>query len=94
MLRGRRWYSAHREHLYQWLVRCGFSHARVVALYMGWNLFVVVPVLYVINRSDASASPVGGFAGMLAVYALALLLWVFGKRRCLSQAKGAKKQEV
>ena len=94
MLRGRRWYSAHREHLYQWLVRCGFSHARVVALYMGWNLFVVVPVLYVVNRSDASASPVGGFAGMLAVYALALLLWVFGKRRCLSLAKGTKKQEV
>ena len=42
MLRGRRWYSAHREHLYQWLVRCGYSHARVVALYMGWNLVIVV----------------------------------------------------
>ncbi len=94
MLRGRRWYSAHREHLYQWLVRCGFSHARVVALYMGWNLCVVVPVLYLVNRGEASASPTAGLAGLLTVYALALLLWIVGKRACLALTKGAKKQKV
>jgi UDP-N-acetylmuramyl pentapeptide phosphotransferase/UDP-N-acetylglucosamine-1-phosphate transferase len=88
MLRGRRWYSAHREHLYQWLARCGFSHARVVALYMGWNLGVVVPVLYVVNRGEASRS--AGFMGILAVYALALAVWIAGKRWCLLwvRAKG------
>ena len=46
MLRGRRWYSSHREHLYQWMARSGMSHARVVAWYMAWNLCVVVPVLW------------------------------------------------
>lgn len=52
MLRGRRWYSAHREHLYQWMTRTGMSHARVVAWYMGWNLLVVLPVLVWITESD------------------------------------------
>jgi len=44
MLGGRRWYTAHREHLYQWLVRRGRSHARVAALYLGWNLLIVTPL--------------------------------------------------
>lgn len=37
MLRGRRWYAAHREHLYQWLVRCGFTHAGSSGLYLTWR---------------------------------------------------------
>ncbi|MGH8090855.1 MAG: MraY family glycosyltransferase, partial [Rudaea sp.] len=49
MLCGRRWYRAHREHLYQWMTRAGMSHAQVVAWYMGWNLLIVVPVLYWMN---------------------------------------------
>jgi hypothetical protein len=92
MLCGRRWYSAHREHLYQWLVRCGFSHAHVVAFYMGWNLCVVVPVLYMVNRSPGPVYQMSGFVWMLAAYALALMIWVGGKRWCLSRAKLVKKQ--
>ena len=91
MLRGRRWYSAHREHLYQWLVRSGFSHARVVAFYMGWNLFIVLPVLYVINRAVRWQQ---GFVWMFIVYALALAVWISGKRWCLSRHRSVKKQEV
>jgi len=45
MLRGRRWYSAHREHLYQWMTRTGMSHTRVVLWYSAWNLLIVLPVL-------------------------------------------------
>src|SRR3546814_14563464 len=42
MLRGRRWYTAHREHLYQWLARCGGgTHARAGAAYLGWNLLEI-----------------------------------------------------
>jgi UDP-N-acetylmuramyl pentapeptide phosphotransferase/UDP-N-acetylglucosamine-1-phosphate transferase len=33
IVRGRRWYSAHREHLYQWAVRCGWSHWQVSVVY-------------------------------------------------------------
>lgn len=80
MLRGRRWYSAHREHLYQWLARSGFSHAQVVALYMGWNLLIVLPVVYWMNHASA---PHASWAAALALYALAVGLWWGGKRWCL-----------
>ncbi|MFT3791834.1 MAG: glycosyltransferase family 4 protein [Rudaea sp.] len=86
----RRWYSAHREHLYQWLVRSGSSHARVVAFYMGWNLFVVVPVLYAANRGAAAS----GFAWACAIYAFGPAVWIAGKRRCLRQARNAKQRKV
>jgi UDP-N-acetylmuramyl pentapeptide phosphotransferase/UDP-N-acetylglucosamine-1-phosphate transferase len=94
MLRGRRWYSAHREHLYQWLARSGRSHAGVVALYMGWNLVIVVPVVCWINRridpqmlsstaalSDSTPTP--GWAAAAAVYLLGAAVWFLGKRHCL-----------
>lgn len=91
MLDGRRWYSAHREHLYQWLVRGGYSHAHVVALYMGWNLLIVLPVVCWINRTPeatahAAAVPPSGVAAAAAVYALAVATWWLGKRRCLAAA--------
>ena len=63
------------------------------AFYMGWNLFVVVPVLYLVNHGG-SASRIDGFIWMSAVYALALAVWIVGKRWCLRRAKYARKQEV
>lgn len=87
VLRGRRWYSAHREHLYQWLVRCGYSHARVVALYMGWNLLIVLPAVYWMNASGTPASSGIGIACM--VYALAVAIWWFGKRWSLKRVRHA-----
>jgi UDP-N-acetylmuramyl pentapeptide phosphotransferase/UDP-N-acetylglucosamine-1-phosphate transferase len=94
MLRGRRWYTAHREHLYQWLARSGYSHAGVVGLYMSWNLIVVVPVLYLVNRDGGSIEP--GISGFLhspgliwaaLIYIVAGLLWIGGKRWCIRAAK-------
>lgn len=35
ILRGQRWYQAHREHFYQRLVRQGWSHLAVTGLYLG-----------------------------------------------------------
>lgn len=99
MLRGRRWYSAHREHLYQWLVRSGRSHRRVVALYALWNLGVVVPVLCWINRSPRVSGAMSNIAigpfeappavwgACAAVYAGGLALWFAGKRHCLRRAR-------
>lgn len=99
MLRGRRWYSAHREHLYQWLVRSGRSHPRVVALYALWNLGLVVPVLCWVNRSPRvsgamsniafgpfEASP-AAWGACAAVYATGLVLWFAGKRHCLRRVR-------
>jgi UDP-N-acetylmuramyl pentapeptide phosphotransferase/UDP-N-acetylglucosamine-1-phosphate transferase len=88
MLRGRRWYTAHREHLYQWMTRTGMSHARVGAWYMGWNLLMVLPVLWWINRPQpAIMSMKPGYAWAVGVYALAVIIWIFGKRWCVHRVK-------
>ena len=87
MLRGRRWYSAHREHLYQWLVRSGYSHVQVVGLYMGWNLLIVLPAVYWMNRTGMSMSRGIGITG--AVYALSIAAWWSGKRWCLTRVHHA-----
>ncbi|HUD42747.1 MAG TPA: glycosyl transferase family 4 [Dokdonella sp.] len=99
MLRGRRWYSAHREHLYQWLVRSGRSHPRVVALYALWNLGIVVPVLCWVNRSPRVSgtmsniaigpfeAPPAAWGACAAVYAAGLALWFAGRRHCLRRIR-------
>lgn len=95
MLRGRRWYSAHREHLYQWLVRSGFSHAQVVTMYMGWNLLVALPAavwLVASTMTEPAAvapgwlSPAAGIHIALATTLLAVLVWWLAKRWCLRHA--------
>ena len=99
MLRGKRWYSAHREHLYQWMVRAGMSHARVVAWYMGWNLFIVAPVLWQLNRAWSTqpadgAAIVRGLEALAAIYGLGVALWIFGKRWCLRRARTCRCDRV
>ncbi len=95
--RGRRWYSAHREHLYQWLARSGFSHAGVVALYMGWNLVIVLPVVAWINRAPGAWMPIAnanaqmregsGLGAAVMVYAVGIVVWIVGKRWCFAGAR-------
>jgi Fuc2NAc and GlcNAc transferase len=41
--RGERWYTPHRSHAYQRLVDSGWSHARVLVVYAGLNLGLVLP---------------------------------------------------
>lgn len=85
MLMRRRWYSAHREHLYQWLVRCGWNHARVVAAYMAWNSVVAVPTMLWIQGGATSMEErtARGEVALFAVFALAAGIWVAGKQWCL-----------
>lgn len=73
---GRRWYTAHREHLYQWLIRGGRSHAQVAMLYLGWNLVVVLPVCIAIMRWPEAAMWL-----TLSALMLAAMLWWLGKGR-------------
>ncbi|HET6545593.1 MAG TPA: glycosyl transferase family 4 [Rhodanobacteraceae bacterium] len=83
VVRGRRWYSAHREHLYQWLVRCGHSHAGVAGLYMMWNLLIVVPATIVAMRLP----PGRGWPVALVVYAGGVVLWWWARHRCLAAVR-------
>ena len=77
-LRGRRWYAPHREHLYQWLVRSGRTHAHSAAFYLGWNLLVAAPAAVVARLHPAMAVPV-----CVAVYTAAGATWIVTKRRCM-----------
>ena len=78
MWRGRRWYTAHREHLYQWLVRRGGTHARADAAYMGWNLLVAAPSAWLAWSHLRMALPI-----TIAIYLGAAAAWLALKRRCL-----------
>jgi Fuc2NAc and GlcNAc transferase len=79
ILAGKRWYTAHREHLYQWMVRAGFSHARTDAMYLLWNLIIVAPATWA-----ALHWPDSGLWLCAAVYVSACAVWFTGKRMCLA----------
>ncbi len=101
-VRGKRWYSAHREHLYQWLARSDFSHAQVVGLYALWNLCIALPCALIfvhwrdlfapqVSLSDhvqsLTALPGPPLWLVPAVLSLATLVWWRAKRWCLRRAR-------
>lgn len=102
MLRGRRWYSAHREHLYQSLVRSGYSHAQVVGFYMGWNVIIVLPAIVAIQSNPRLLSAGGlpfsvsilGLAVLALIYALAVVTWTMGKRYCLAKVRAGRSSGI
>jgi UDP-N-acetylmuramyl pentapeptide phosphotransferase/UDP-N-acetylglucosamine-1-phosphate transferase len=78
MVRGRRWYTAHREHLYQWIVRRGRTHAVGAAWYVGWNLLVAVPLAVL-----SFEKPGMGLVACIGTYAIAAAVWLIAKRRLI-----------
>ncbi|MFC5435042.1 glycosyltransferase family 4 protein [Rhodanobacter umsongensis] len=80
---GRRWYTAHREHLYQWLVRRDATHAQVDIAYLGWNLLIAAPSAWLACSHPRMALP-----ATMAVYLAAAAMWLLLKRRCLRRHRG------
>ena len=80
--RGRRWYTAHREHLYQWLVRSGSTHARVGAAYLAWNLLIAAPATWLACSHLEMALPI-----TIVVYLMAAAGWLSLKHHCLRHHK-------
>jgi UDP-N-acetylmuramyl pentapeptide phosphotransferase/UDP-N-acetylglucosamine-1-phosphate transferase len=78
ILGGRRWYTAHREHLYQWIVRRGHTHAVGAGWYAGWNLLVAAPLMVL-----AWAIPGMGLVACIVTYAIAAAIWLIAKRRMI-----------
>ncbi|HET7563252.1 MAG TPA: glycosyltransferase family 4 protein [Rhodanobacteraceae bacterium] len=81
-LAGQRWYTPHRQHLYQWLVRVKWSHARTDVAYVIWNLAVVAPLAWL-----AARWPHLGATFCAAAYGVAGAAWLTGKQACLSTAR-------
>ncbi len=50
MIRGEKWYAAHRSHAYQWLARSRLGHSGVTWLSWAWNLIVLAPTAYLCAR--------------------------------------------
>jgi len=82
MLGGQRWYAPHRQHLYQWLVRVNWGHARTDVAYMIWNLAVVAPLAWL-----AARWPAHGAWYFVVTYVLAIIVWHAGKNACLATAR-------
>lgn len=80
--RGKRWYTAHREHLYQWLVRCRCTHAMAGGLYMLWNLLVAAPVAV-----WAACRPALAPWLCLTIYVVASGIWWRARRICLDKVR-------
>ena len=78
ILGGRRWYTAHREHLYQWIVRRGHTHAVGAAWYLCWNLLVAAPF-----AALAWEKPRMGLVACIVTYAIAATVWLVVKRRLI-----------
>lgn len=48
--RGERWYTAHRDHAYQMMIRKGWSHRRVLVAWLTVNLLLVLPAFLMSMR--------------------------------------------
>ena len=65
VMKGERWYNAHRQHLYQRLIVSGWTHGSVASLYQAINLTLVVPGIAVALKFPDLAWPVAWFMALL-----------------------------
>ena len=70
VIKGERWYNAHRQHLYQRLIAGGWTHGSVATLYQAINLTLVLPGIVV-----AVNFPVLAWAVALALTLTFVLGW-------------------
>lgn len=74
VVRGERWYAAHRSHYYQRLVRCGLSHGQVTGLYAGLAVVAAGAALAGLYASE----PLRGLLALVAyvpMLAVVALVW-------------------
>jgi Fuc2NAc and GlcNAc transferase len=76
VIRRERWYTAHKQHVYQRLIARGWSHGRVLALFQAVNLVLVMPAIAVAVNFPASALVVAS-----ATTAVLVLGWIMIKNK-------------
>lgn len=82
VMRSGQWYTAHREHAYQRLIRAGHSHTRVLLIYSLINVLLVGPAILLCRRLQQWEWPIA-----LAVTLMLLGLWGAARMIRLSDEK-------
>ena len=68
---GEKFWKPHREHHYQLLIRCGWSHARVSLIQLALMLVCLVSAIFYAHGSDQlQLSILAGLLGMFIVYSV------------------------
>ncbi len=86
LLTGRRWYEAHRSHLFQWLIRRGYSHAKVAYAYLAWTLLVSAPLVL-----SAQAGWLHELVGLGMVTALGAAVWRWSRLALVAQVRASRR---
>ena len=78
ILKKKKWYMAHREHLYQRMVQSGWEHSQVTLLVVVINVFILLPsALFFLNLQDV--------VGKMLLSALLIVMiaasWIFAHRK-------------
>lgn len=79
--RGRRWYTAHRDHAYQYLIRAGWSHRRVLVHWVALNGLLVAPAAMLAYREPLIDSGVAAAVGIILLGAWYVVHFVVAKER-------------
>lgn len=78
MLKKKKWYLAHREHVYQRLVLSGWEHSRVTLLAAVINVFVLLPTaLIFLDLQSVFAKIILSFISAIGV----AMCWIFAHRK-------------
>jgi UDP-N-acetylmuramyl pentapeptide phosphotransferase/UDP-N-acetylglucosamine-1-phosphate transferase len=76
VVRGQRWYEAHREHFYQRLTRQGWSHCAVTTLYLSVSALLGLATIAYWGYRAVSPISFVGLVVMLLSGIVGLVLWI------------------
>ena len=82
VIKREQWYTAHRDHAYQRLIRRNWSHQRVLLVYNALNLMLVLPVVVLVLTF-----PGLDFIGALGLGVILLGCWAFVQRQSLAESR-------
>lgn len=77
-----RWYTAHREHLYQWLTRIGWEHARTTLVYLAATVVIGIVVLLI-----GPLNPEPMLIAAIVLYLLGAVAWRMTRDQTLRSAR-------
>ncbi|MBY6205727.1 hypothetical protein [Halomonas denitrificans] len=80
LVSGREWYTPHRDHAYQCLIRMGWSHARVLGALVVLDLAVVLPAFVLASKVPAWDAAIAACTGVML-----LAIWSAARQRAKAE---------